>query len=63
MVARVRDFATVSLLASTPNVIAVHPSLPAKSVKDLIALAKRSPGQINYASRRTRSSRASTPSS
>ena len=46
----VRDFAPISLLASTPNVIAVHPSLPVKSVKDLIALAKGAPGQINYAS-------------
>ncbi len=46
----VRDFVTISLLASTPNVIAVHPSLPVRSVKDLIALAKGAPGQINYAS-------------
>jgi tripartite-type tricarboxylate transporter receptor subunit TctC len=46
----VRDFVPICLLASTPNTIAVHPSLPVHSVKDLIALARRSPGQINYAS-------------
>jgi tripartite-type tricarboxylate transporter receptor subunit TctC len=46
----VKDFVTVSLLSSTPNVIAVHPSLPVKTVRDLIAFAKAHPGQINYAS-------------
>ena len=46
----VKDFATVTLLSSTPNVITVHPSLPVRSVKELIALAKAHPGQINYAS-------------
>jgi tripartite-type tricarboxylate transporter receptor subunit TctC len=45
-----RDFAPVSLIATAPNVLAVHPSLPAKSVKDLIALARTRPGWINYAS-------------
>lgn len=44
-----KDFATVTLLAKTPSVIAVHPSLPVKSVKQLIALAKAHPGKINYA--------------
>lgn len=43
-------FATVALLASTPNVIAVHPSVPAKTVRELIALAKARPHQLNYAS-------------
>jgi tripartite-type tricarboxylate transporter receptor subunit TctC len=46
----VRDFAPVTLLASTPNILVVHPSIPAKSVKDLVALAKARPGQIDYSS-------------
>lgn len=45
-----RDFAPVSLVASVPSVLVVHPSMPVKSVKELIALAKAKPGQINYAS-------------
>ena len=44
----VKDFAPVTLPASTANVLAVHPSLPVRSVKDLIALAKARPGQLNY---------------
>lgn len=43
-------FAPVALLASTPNVIAVHPSVPAKTVQELIALAKSRPNPFNYAS-------------
>ena len=43
-----RDFAPVALTVVSPNVLAVHPSLPVKSVKDLIALAKRRPGELNY---------------
>lgn len=43
-----RDFAYISLLATGPAVIAVHPSIPAKTVKDLVALAKARPGQLNY---------------
>ncbi len=46
----VRDFDAVSLIASAPLLVVVHPSLPIKSVKQLIALAKAKPGQINYAS-------------
>jgi tripartite-type tricarboxylate transporter receptor subunit TctC len=46
----VRDFAPVSLLAKSPSILAVNPALPANSVKELIALAKASPGKINYAS-------------
>jgi tripartite-type tricarboxylate transporter receptor subunit TctC len=46
----VKDFAPVTLLASTPNVVVVHPSVPAKSVKELIALAKARPGQLDFAS-------------
>lgn len=45
----VRDFEPVSLLALAPNVLVVHPSLPAKSVKELVALAKSRPGEVNYA--------------
>jgi len=46
----VHDFTTVSPLALEYYVLVVHPSLPARSVKDLIALAKARPGEINYAS-------------
>ena len=46
----VRDFAPVTQLALSPYVIVVHPSLPVKSVGDLIKLAKARPGAINYAS-------------
>jgi tripartite-type tricarboxylate transporter receptor subunit TctC len=46
----VKDFDAVSLIASAPLLVVVHPSLPAKSVKELIAIAKARPGQINYAS-------------
>ena len=45
----VRDFAPVSLTNRSPNVLVVHPSLPVKTVKDLIALAKAKPGMLNYA--------------
>jgi tripartite-type tricarboxylate transporter receptor subunit TctC len=45
----VKDFDAVSLLAHAPNVLVVHPSLPVKSVKDLIALARARPGQVNFA--------------
>ena len=46
----IKSFASVSLIATVPNYLVVHPSLPVKSVKDLIALAKAKPGQILYAS-------------
>jgi tripartite-type tricarboxylate transporter receptor subunit TctC len=46
----VRDFAPIIFVASTPYVLSVHPSLPVANVKQLIALAKTKPGQINYAS-------------
>ncbi|HZN24023.1 MAG TPA: tripartite tricarboxylate transporter substrate binding protein [Burkholderiales bacterium] len=45
----VRDFTPITLTARAPNVLAVHPSLPVKSVKDLVALAKTRPGELNYA--------------
>lgn len=43
-----RDFEPITLTARAPNVIAVHPSLPVRSVKELIALAKSRPGELNY---------------
>jgi tripartite-type tricarboxylate transporter receptor subunit TctC len=46
----VDDFAPVAILAYVTNVLAVHPSVPAASVKDLIALAKSKPGRVTYAS-------------
>ena len=46
----VEDFAPVSLVIAFPSVLVVHPSLPVKSVKDLIAMAKAKPGQLLYAS-------------
>jgi tripartite-type tricarboxylate transporter receptor subunit TctC len=45
-----KDFAPVVLAASQPNIVAVHPSVPAKSIKELVAFAKAKPGQLNYAS-------------
>jgi tripartite-type tricarboxylate transporter receptor subunit TctC len=46
----VRDFAGVSLIATLPQLLVVHPSLPVKSVKELIALAKARPGELNCGS-------------
>ena len=46
----IRDFAPVSLATSSPLILVVHPSLPVKSVKDLIALIKARPGQLSYGS-------------
>jgi tripartite-type tricarboxylate transporter receptor subunit TctC len=46
----VRDFAPVTLVATTPNLLVVHPSLPVRTVKDLVVLARAKPGSINYAS-------------
>jgi tripartite-type tricarboxylate transporter receptor subunit TctC len=46
----VRDFAPVALAVNAPNILVVHPSLPVKSVKELIALAKTKPGELNYGS-------------
>jgi tripartite-type tricarboxylate transporter receptor subunit TctC len=45
-----RDFAPVSLLIASPHALAVHPSLPVRSLKDVVALARAKPGQLNYAS-------------
>jgi tripartite-type tricarboxylate transporter receptor subunit TctC len=46
----VKDFAPVTLIATSPSLLVVHPSLPVRSVKDLVALARAQPGAINYAS-------------
>jgi len=46
----IKDFTPISLVASTPLVLVIHPSLPVKSVKDLIALAKARPGEVSYGS-------------
>jgi tripartite-type tricarboxylate transporter receptor subunit TctC len=46
----VNDFAPITLVATQPSVLVVHPSMPVKTVKDLIALAKSKPGGLNYAS-------------
>ncbi|MDP2238813.1 MAG: tripartite tricarboxylate transporter substrate binding protein [Burkholderiales bacterium] len=45
-----RDFAPVTMAAFTPNILVAHPSLPVKSVKDLVRLAKTRPGQLNVSS-------------
>ena len=44
------DFSPVIWLASVPQLVAVHPSLPVKTIRELIALAKAKPGQLNFAS-------------
>jgi tripartite-type tricarboxylate transporter receptor subunit TctC len=46
----VKDFAPISLIASAPLLLAVHPSVPSKTVGELIQLAKAKPGQLNFAS-------------
>jgi tripartite-type tricarboxylate transporter receptor subunit TctC len=46
----VRDFAPITQLTSSANVLAVHPSIAANSVKEFVALAKAKPGQLNYSS-------------
>jgi len=46
----VKDFAPVSLVVSQPNILVVHPSVPVKSVKELVALAKAKPNTLNFAS-------------
>jgi len=44
----VRDFAPVSIIVSTPNVVTVHPAVPAQSIAELLALARAKPGELNY---------------
>jgi tripartite-type tricarboxylate transporter receptor subunit TctC len=45
-----RDFAPVSLVAIVPNVLVVHPAVPAKTVNELVDYARRNPGKLNYSS-------------
>lgn len=45
-----RDFAAITQLVSSPNVLVIHPSLPVKSVRELIALARANPGQVAFGS-------------
>src|SRR5689334_2682255 len=45
-----KDFVPITMMANTPNILVVNPAVPAKSVKELIALAKAQPGKLNYAS-------------
>jgi tripartite-type tricarboxylate transporter receptor subunit TctC len=44
----VRDFEPISMVTSSPSLVTVHPSVPAHSIKELIALARSRPGQLNY---------------
>ena len=46
----IKDFTHVTMIAQVPSILTVHPSLPAKTVKDVIALAKARPGRLTYAS-------------
>jgi tripartite-type tricarboxylate transporter receptor subunit TctC len=45
-----RDFAPVTLMVTSPSVLTVHPSLPVRTVRDLVALVRANPGKLNYAS-------------
>ncbi len=45
----VQDFAPITLAVSSPNILVVHPMVPATSIKELIALARSKPGELNYA--------------
>lgn len=45
-----RDFAAIAMVARAPYLLVAHPSFPARGVKDLIAIAKANPGQVNFAS-------------
>jgi len=44
----IKDFEPISVISRAPNILVVHPSLPVKTVKELIALAKAKPGELNY---------------
>ena len=48
-----RDLAPITLAGSSPNILAIHPSLPAKTVPELLLLAKKRPGELNYSSSST----------
>ena len=51
-----KDFAPIGLIATSPNVVLVHPAVPAHSIAELIALAKKEPGKLDFASTGTGSS-------
>jgi len=44
-----RDFAPITMAVMSPSILAVHPSLPVRSARELIALAQAKPGELNYA--------------
>jgi tripartite-type tricarboxylate transporter receptor subunit TctC len=46
----INDYTPITQITSAPNILVVHPSLPARSIKELVALAKARPGQLDYAS-------------
>jgi tripartite-type tricarboxylate transporter receptor subunit TctC len=46
----IKDFAPITLIASAPSVLVVHPSVPANSIREFVTLAKARPGKLNYAS-------------
>jgi tripartite-type tricarboxylate transporter receptor subunit TctC len=46
----VKDFAFITLIAEVPNLVIVHPSLPVRTIRELIAVSKKRPGEINYGS-------------
>jgi tripartite-type tricarboxylate transporter receptor subunit TctC len=46
----VKDFTFINMMATSPNIVAVHPSLPVRSVKELIDLARRRPGELSFGS-------------
>jgi len=46
----IKSFTPISLLAAAPNVLVVHPSLAMRSIPDLIAVARKKPGQLNFGS-------------
>ena len=46
----IRDFAPIALLSQQPNVFVVHPSVPVRTIKELVAYVKAKPGQVNYGS-------------
>jgi len=45
-----KDFAYIGMMATSPMIVVVHPSMPIKSVRELVALARRRPGELNYGS-------------
>lgn len=44
-----KDFAAITMVANTPNIVVVHPSVPVKTIQELVAYAKANPGKLNYA--------------